>query len=178
MNRRIVSQVGLLPVFLLAVTAGLQAAGPVGTGLQYQGRLKMNGNLVAGATDLRFSLWKDATSTDPKDQIGATIEIPAREEALRLVEAAATAGAARATPPPTRPGSQPGQAGRATYVVERGDSLIKIARNVLHDASRWQEIYELNRDELESPHLLRIGMELRLPPLEKKEVPAEKTDED
>lgn len=59
-------------------------------------------------------------------------------------------------------------ADRATYVVAEGDTLIAIARNVLKDESRYLEIFELNRDKLESPDELIPGTELRLPPLEKK----------
>ncbi len=66
-------------------------------------------------------------------------------------------------------------ADRATYVVAEGDTLIAIARNVLKDESRYLEIFELNRDKLESPDELIPGTELRLPPLEKK--PAEKKDD-
>ncbi len=66
-------------------------------------------------------------------------------------------------------------ADRATYVVAEGDTLIAIARNVLKDESRYLEIFELNRDKLESPDELIPGTELRLPPLEKK--PAKKNEE-
>lgn len=54
-------------------------------------------------------------------------------------------------------------AGRHTYVVEHGDSLIKIARNLLRDGARWQEIYELNRDKIPNPDILTVGTELKLP---------------
>ena len=60
-------------------------------------------------------------------------------------------------------------------LVAEGDTLIAIARNVLKDESRYLEIFELNRDKLESPDELIPGTELRLPPLEKK--PAEKTED-
>jgi len=59
----------------------------------------------------------------------------------------------------------PVAAGRATYVVERGDTLINIARQVLGDGSRWREIYELNRDKLPDPNRLIPGTELRMPPV-------------
>lgn len=58
-----------------------------------------------------------------------------------------------------------GRAGRASYVVAEGDTLTKIATNVLKDAKRWPEIYELNRDRLESPDVVPEGIELRMPPL-------------
>ncbi|MFQ5807508.1 MAG: LysM peptidoglycan-binding domain-containing protein, partial [Phycisphaerae bacterium] len=119
-------------------------------------------------------LWRAIKAVNPgidenRLQIGDEIEIPSRDEAGRLTQPGVTLkeAAAAAGPPPTRPGEDSPKVARATYVVGRGDSLIKIARNVLKDETRWEEIFELNRDRLESPHLLRIGMELRLPALEK-----------
>ncbi|MEX0978033.1 MAG: LysM peptidoglycan-binding domain-containing protein [Pirellulales bacterium] len=50
------------------------------------------------------------------------------------------------------------------YVVEEGDTLFDIARFELGKASRWAEIYELNRGQLgEDFDYLRPGTELRLP---------------
>ncbi len=124
-------------------------------------------------------LWKAIKAVNPdmdenRLRIGQKIEIPSREEALQLTQPEARAGeAVAAGPPAERPGVRPGPAGRATYVVGQGDSLVKIARNVLNDETRWAEIYELNRDEIASPNLIYPGMELRLPPLEKKPSPAD-----
>lgn len=54
--------------------------------------------------------------------------------------------------------------GAAVYVVEEGDTLFDIARYELGQASRWGEIYELNRDVLgEQTDHLKPGMELILP---------------
>ncbi len=50
-----------------------------------------------------------------------------------------------------------------TYVVQPGDSLSKIAKNVLGDAKRWPEIFELNKDKIKDPNLIYPGQELRLP---------------
>lgn len=49
------------------------------------------------------------------------------------------------------------------YVVKEGDSLSKIAKEVLGDASRWQEIFEANKDQIKDPKLIRVGQELRIP---------------
>jgi nucleoid-associated protein YgaU len=49
------------------------------------------------------------------------------------------------------------------YVVEKGDSLISIARNVLEDGNRWREIWDLNKDAIPNPDVLTIGTELKLP---------------
>lgn len=62
-------------------------------------------------------------------------------------------------------------AGRATYVVEEGDTLTSTARHVLGDGSRWREIYELNKDRISDPDVVPVGIELKLPPIEKKPTP-------
>lgn len=51
----------------------------------------------------------------------------------------------------------------ASYTIAAGDTLIKIARRLLGDDSRWREIQKLNKltdDQLKS---LRIGQVLKLP---------------
>lgn len=51
------------------------------------------------------------------------------------------------------------------YVVEEGDTLFDIARYELGKASRWAEIYELNRDKLGGDiDYLQPGTELVMPP--------------
>ena len=50
-----------------------------------------------------------------------------------------------------------------TYVVKPGDSLSKIAKELLGDANRWKEIFEANQDTLKDPNLIHPGQELRLP---------------
>jgi nucleoid-associated protein YgaU len=113
-------------------------------------------------------LWEAIKAINPdldenRLQIDAKIEIPSRAEALRLT-GETTAPARRAS----RPEAGIPRVGRATYIVGRGDTLTRIARNVLQDGSRWDEIFALNRDQLESADVIRPGMELRLPPLETK----------
>jgi nucleoid-associated protein YgaU len=54
--------------------------------------------------------------------------------------------------------------GGRTYIVEEGDTLFDIARYELGKASRWVEIYELNRDLLGDDHdYLTAGLRLTLP---------------
>lgn len=49
------------------------------------------------------------------------------------------------------------------HVVANGDTLEKLAERYLHDAGRALEIFDINRDQLSNPHLLPIGVELRVP---------------
>jgi nucleoid-associated protein YgaU len=54
--------------------------------------------------------------------------------------------------------------GATVYVVEQGDSLFDIARHQLGKASRWVEIYDLNREALgDDFDYLRPGTELVMP---------------
>lgn len=50
----------------------------------------------------------------------------------------------------------------ATYTVRSGDSLSRIAKQVLGDANRWREIYELNKDQISDPNKIYPGMVLKL----------------
>ncbi len=52
---------------------------------------------------------------------------------------------------------------QAVYVVESGDTLTKIAENILGDGARYNEIFELNRDQLESADEIQAGMKLKMP---------------
>lgn len=49
------------------------------------------------------------------------------------------------------------------YTVQKGDCLWNIAKKQLGDGSRYQEIYELNRDKIENPNLIYPGQTLILP---------------
>jgi nucleoid-associated protein YgaU len=53
---------------------------------------------------------------------------------------------------------------RFVHRVQRGDTLSRIAQRYLGDCNRYQEIFEANRDQLQSPDdRLRVGMSLRIP---------------
>ncbi|HEY9723706.1 MAG TPA: LysM peptidoglycan-binding domain-containing protein, partial [Oscillatoriaceae cyanobacterium] len=68
------------------------------------------------------------------------------------------APASPSTPTPPSPAPAP-----ATYTVRSGDSLSSIAARVLGNANRWQDIYNLNRDQISNPNLIYPGMVLKLP---------------
>jgi nucleoid-associated protein YgaU len=72
---------------------------------------------------------------------------------------------------------QPYRSGVRTYTVTEGDSLFAIARCELGKASRWVEIYELNRDVLGKDfNYLTPGMKLSLPDGEKPDKVARQPD--
>lgn len=73
---------------------------------------------------------------------------------------------------PTRTASSPVERGASvatsrtpakTYTVEAGDNLTRIARELLGDGDRWDELLAANADQLDRPENLRVGMKLKLP---------------
>ena len=49
------------------------------------------------------------------------------------------------------------------YVVEKGDSLSKIAKKFYGDMNAWKRIFEANRDRIHNPDLIQPGWKLRIP---------------
>lgn len=59
--------------------------------------------------------------------------------------------------------SASGTSGGRTYKVQAGDSLSKIAKHFYGDASKYQRIFEANRDKLDNPDKIQVGQELTIP---------------
>lgn len=55
------------------------------------------------------------------------------------------------------------QLGYPMFRIGETDTLTSIAADHLGRASRWEQIYNMNRDQLQSPDKLQIGMVLKLP---------------
>jgi nucleoid-associated protein YgaU len=80
-------------------------------------------------------------------------------------------------PAPSAPGAVPAAAGgvasdrtapdaaKQYYVIRKGDSLAKIAREKLHDdsLSAVRKLYAANKDKLRDPDDLPVGMKLVIP---------------
>jgi len=49
------------------------------------------------------------------------------------------------------------------YVIQKGDTLWKIANKFYNNGSKWHVIYDYNRDVLPTPQSLKSGLELRIP---------------
>lgn len=49
------------------------------------------------------------------------------------------------------------------YQIKKNDRYVSIARSQLGDASRWRELFELNRDKFPDPQRIREGVRIRLP---------------
>jgi nucleoid-associated protein YgaU len=55
-----------------------------------------------------------------------------------------------------------------TYTVKAGDTLSKIAKQVLGDANAYMEIFNANRDQLSDPDKIQPGQVLKVPQSVKK----------
>ena len=49
------------------------------------------------------------------------------------------------------------------YLVQRGDSLSRIAQRQYGDSGQWRRIYDANRGTLRSPNLIYPGQRLTIP---------------
>ena len=49
------------------------------------------------------------------------------------------------------------------YVIQKGDTLSKIAKYWYGDASKWEYIYEMNKDLIKDPNLIQIGWQITIP---------------
>jgi NitT/TauT family transport system substrate-binding protein len=57
---------------------------------------------------------------------------------------------------PTKPGAQ-------EYTVKLGDTLSKLAERFYSSMSKWEKIYEANKDILKNPHYIYVGQKLIIP---------------
>ena len=60
-------------------------------------------------------------------------------------------------------GSAAPAAGGKTYTVKSGDTLSKIAKDLLGDANAYHQIFDANRDQLKDPDKIQPGQVLKIP---------------
>lgn len=149
--------------------------------------LKPDSETARQVTQLIESAKKDFARTLPGDPFGAGSGQPdaltelrrLRAENAELRRALGPQGqkvpaAAQGTPAPqaqaaaARPATAAAQnapkaAAARSYTVQTGDTLSKISDSVYGTTNRWQDIFNANRNQLKSPHDLKVGMVLTIP---------------
>jgi LysM repeat protein len=74
------------------------------------------------------------------------------------------------TPATTRPATTTSAPATTTangvrlYTVQEGDTLSRISTKFYGTPARWQDIFNANRDIMASPHSLRLGQQIKIPP--------------
>lgn len=109
--------------------------------------------------------WKPAEAPVP----AAPVSAPAPEESP-IVEPLTRAAEEPEAYAPATEGSpavaeSPESSAPTIYVVEKNDTLEKIARKVYGDFRKWPRIYKANRERIKNPNVLRTGLKLTIPPL-------------
>lgn len=49
------------------------------------------------------------------------------------------------------------------HKVESGDTLGKISKEYLGEAGKYMEVFNVNKDQLSNPDVIKIGQELKIP---------------
>ncbi len=88
---------------------------------------------------------------------GAGVPVPAGADLASTPRAADSSSVEGASSVPVAP------AVASTYEVKDGDNLSKISKTVYGTTTRWADIYAANRDQLQSPDKLKVGMKLKVP---------------
>jgi nucleoid-associated protein YgaU len=86
--------------------------------------------------------------------------IPAQEKTRQVAKQISASTETTITTPviakPTKPGAQ-------EYTVKLGDTLSKLAERFYSSMSKWEKIYEANKDILKNPHYIYVGQKLIIP---------------
>lgn len=64
---------------------------------------------------------------------------------------------------PDEPAGGPIDLQPSTHIVQKGDTLYRLARFYYDDQTMWKRIWEANRDQIPDPNTLKIGQELIIP---------------
>ena len=124
--------------------------------------------LFAGRTTVQIVVGAIAIAVIALAFIFRPVEAPTKLQPAAAASKPTSAPVAAVVPiatPTVAPTSTPEQSAAAgeVYVVESGDTLSTIAKKYYDDASKFDKIFEANKDILESPDSLQIGQKLKIP---------------
>jgi nucleoid-associated protein YgaU len=120
-----------------------------GTIEERDGKFRMKGTVATEAE--KNEIWA-AIKTIPTWQQDVAADIRVTGGPAPAPAAAAPAPKPAAAPPPNK-----------TYTVKAGDTLSRIAKEHLGNANDYMKIFDINKDQLTNPDLIKPGQVLRLP---------------
>jgi nucleoid-associated protein YgaU len=66
---------------------------------------------------------------------------------------------------PVRPkAASVAKAGSQEYIIKPGDSLSRLAERFYNSMTKWEKIYEANRDTVKNPNYVYVGQKIVIPP--------------
>ena len=90
---------------------------------------------------------------------GKKEEKPAARPKIDFSDVVSGASSKEILPPPEAP---PAPA-HEIYVIQKGDTLWKIAKKFYGKGSSWPKIHEANKEAIPNPDLIHPGVESRIP---------------
>ena len=117
---------------------------------------KFHGNAEEREGKLHFK-GTVATENEKNEIWNAIKTIPDWQKEV-VADIQVTGGPASAPKPAAAPAPAP-----RTYTVKPGDTLSKIAKELLGNATAYMKIFEANKDQLTNPDLIKPGQVLRIP---------------
>jgi nucleoid-associated protein YgaU len=132
--------------------------------IQTAKNLRMQGS--ADERDGKLYFHGTVNTQDEANQIWNAIKtVPDwRNDVVADIKASGASAASGASGTASAGPAQPGaSASPMTYTVKAGDTLSKIAKEHLGQASAYMEIFEANRDQLTNPDLIKPGQVLKIP---------------
>jgi len=155
-----------IPAAALAKTAGAAPSGREGLPRVPPQESAGYSELELGQLQQHFREEEASAVTAQPQSAKAEALLPARNQSPPSKAEASSAGAPPAkmteSPATVKKASKPAE---RVYVVQAGDSLTKIARQLMNDGSSRavHKLFEVNRDKLASPDELPVGVELNIP---------------
>jgi LysM repeat protein len=156
-----------LPVMLAGTEVRMGLRDKYAQAIQTAKSLHMQGS--ADERDGKLYFHGSVSSEDEANQIWNAIKtVPDwRNDIVADIKhtgaAAATARSAPASSTASAPASS-GASAPTTYTVKAGDTLSKIAKHTLGDASAYMQIFNANKDQLTDPDKIKPGQVLTIPP--------------
>jgi NitT/TauT family transport system substrate-binding protein len=94
--------------------------------------------------------------------VEAKVRPAGTDEKLKPVAKQVTATAEK-QPAARTPAAKISTSTAQTYVVKGGDTLSKLAERFYNSVSKWEKIYDANRDAVKNPNYIFIGQKLTIP---------------
>src|SRR6266436_4917163 len=121
---------------------------------------------TSGFIDRLYKSTPMATATSRVEPVPAPVvaarekTVPLAEEKTKPVAKQISGSTEKAATPVTVKATIPGT---QEYTVKLGDSLSKLAERFYNSTSKWEKIYEANRDTVKNPHYIYVGQKLMIP---------------